>query len=215
MRLSIFALFILSYLQSTFDTFEPYFQSRSLADPIFDIVANQDGSFLVTPSVPVEIYNQMVLESSVTPCYYDQSGNSISIDFISQLRTSGHNIGQYDAEGNRIGVTKFYTTVHPIGKLDLQNNNTSLLLAIRESGTVSVYAYNFDQSQKLVSAIQLLYLEANPNQVYYNNPLYDFKIESDGKIYQEYDGLDFYRERKFELLSDGHFKVVWENVVDK
>lgn len=201
--------------QSTFDSFDSYFQSRSLTDPIFDIMTNQDESFLVTPSIPAELYNQIVLETLVTPCYYDQSGNSISIDFIGQLQTSGHNIGQYDDDGNKIGVTKFYTTIHPIGKLDIQNNNTTLLLAIRESGTVSVYAYNFDQSKKLVSAIQLLYLEANPNQVYYEHPLYDFRIESDDKIYQQYDGLDFYRERKYELQTDGHFKVVWENIVDR
>ena len=36
-----------------------------------------------------------------------------------------------------------------------------------------------------------------------------------GKIFQKYDGLDFYRERRYELQADGHFKVVWESIVDR
>jgi len=201
----------------TFNNFISLFPQITETDNILNITSNQTDDFLNRSEISYSLYNEVLFNYTEKPYYRDLNNQKVNVDYIAEQDNDGVDYIEYDDEGNETETGVFNDKIVAIGQIELLPSSSfkTVIVAIRNLDIVYLHLYNFDNNHHFLSSVRLVELQATRNNIYYENPAYDFNIESDGKIYQEYDGLDFYRERKYELQADGHFKVIWENVVDK
>lgn len=154
-------------------------------------------------------YNQFFLNND-NEFFYGIHGKKLN-DGISGEREDIVVLNSLDDDFKPIDVTHhnyFYLN----GLLDLSDNYYTIIVTEETHEFINVGLYNFEKKGEMLSAIRLLeYSKGEEGQIVYT--ITKSSINEEGQIHQRTEA-DFIIDRKFKLDSDGHFRVIEEEIKD-
>jgi len=119
---------------------------------------------------------------------------------------------QYTSDGDILSSKITYMNkISLLGKLNIMPGNTTIAIRYETFHQINIFFYNYNSSGMLLSCFLAACIEKEGNPT--NIPMMKATINAD-KTISVFTNGDFMIDQKFQLLSDGHFHIVYEQVTE-